>query len=409
MIDIKRKVDEIAKPKPLIKREIKIPDKNRLIVFQDLSLSDCIRGVDFDFKTNSNIIILCGDEQLVKDAETSVLETLNQITFRESTLQSLDIAAILSTEQIKDKIKKEKEGKGWQCGYTIADKRLRVYGVRTCDLELFEEMIKSYVVVQNIKYTGKVTNVSVLEQNLERVERKYSPYAKLSIKFQKNEVVIQATCLASYKEPLDEELEKQIDVHLIKDEILQIDPNIVKYIKENAFGAMKKEIARMKLKEDVIELNDTKGTIRITGNARVRQQILGVVQDIASKVHSHWIPIEREGIHDYIMGGNGYTIVKDINDKKQCSIRMATLYEMNDQNIYCIVPLETGQALFVGHGSLTNPNYPVDAIVNAANKELSHRDGQAKAIVDKGKSSTFVVNHIPGIFMNTDLNYFNSE
>ena len=47
--------------------------------------------------------------------------------------------------------------------------------------------------------------------------------------------------------------------------------------------------------------------------------------------------------------------------------------------------MATGQTVFVVKGDLTD--YKVDVIVNAANEQMAHVGGIAKAIVDKGDST----------------------
>ena len=56
--------------------------------------------------------------------------------------------------------------------------------------------------------------------------------------------------------------------------------------------------------------------------------------------------------------------------------------------------MPTGQSVVVAQGDLTD--YKVDAIVNAANPQMVHSGGIAKAIVDKGnaQSSFDAVRHV---------------
>ena len=58
-------------------------------------------------------------------------------------------------------------------------------------------------------------------------------------------------------------------------------------------------------------------------------------------------------------------------------------FAMKQPKIKSKLELDSGHLVFVAEGDLTA--YKVDVIVNAANEDLAHVGGIAKAIVDKGQ------------------------
>ncbi|KAL4224957.1 poly ADP-ribose polymerase [Mactra antiquata] len=380
-------IDKLAKPKPIVDKKMRVEVRDKLDAFARLELQDSIGGVDINIDVKSGLIKIHGEETQVKEAETCVLQLLNHIVFCETDLAVDGFSGILSSQLIQDKINADKESNGWRCGFLIDGNRLKIFAIDQTVLNGFKDLIMAQLSEQDIRYEGRVDTHSTLRENLQKIEDEYSPYVKLSVNVKQREVVIHIVSTKSHVDCIVEELNENIDAYLIKEEIVPMGPSVFKYFLEKSFPDLKSILAQLNLKiGDVLQINEEKSVITVVGDKKTRNKVIPVVTKLARAIRSHWSYIEREGIHNYMLDGKGNSILGKINAVKKCHIRWVTQYEMMEDGINCIVPLKTGQSIFLCYGSLIYPGYPIDAIVIAANKKLQHKRQLAADLVSKGEN-----------------------
>ncbi|XP_053385259.1 protein mono-ADP-ribosyltransferase PARP14-like [Mercenaria mercenaria] len=382
---IENDLDAIQPPKPIVKKDVKVSNKIKLAAFADLQMGDTVGGVTVDCQINDGLIRIHGDKETISKAEIEILEILNQIVVESTNFSSREAANILITPLMRDKIESCKDDLGERCGYLIEKDTLNVFSTGQANLEKFEKKIKALIIEEDKTLQGKVEHESNFKVKIKEIEDIYSPYVKLASKISKENVVIHIVCGKDYYGPVCDDLNENVETLLITNEEIRISPHIVKYIQKKSIENIHKSIKQIGLSKDVFESDVGKTALRAKGNASVRQRVVGIVQTEAKKIQVSWRQIEEEGIHDYF--ADGYKFLLDEIQKHQCEFRIATQYEMKNEDMHCIVTLETGQALFVGAGTLENPKLPVDVIVNAANAKLEHKGGLAAVLVKAGGKS----------------------
>ncbi|XP_053383671.1 protein mono-ADP-ribosyltransferase PARP14-like [Mercenaria mercenaria] len=384
---LEKDIDAIQPPKPIVKKDVTVSNKIKLAAFADLQMGDTVGGVTVDCQVSAGVIRIHGDKETIDKAEIEILEILNQIVVESSNFSSKEAANILITPLMCDKIESCKDDLGERCGYLIEKDTLYVFSTGQANLEKFEKKIKALIIEEDKTLQGKVENESTFKAKIKDIEDIYTPYVKLTSKISKENVVIHIVCGKDYYGPVCNDINEKVETLLVTKEKINISPHIVKYIQKKSIENIHKAIKQSGLPKDVFESDAEKAVLHAKGNARVRQQVVGIVQTEAKKIQASWRQIEKEGIHDYFADGEGYKFLLNEIPKHQCEFRIATQYEMKNEDMHCIVTLETGQALFVGAGTLENPNLPVDVIVNAANTKLEHRGGLAAVLVKAGGKS----------------------
>ncbi|KAL4224955.1 ADP-D-ribose binding [Mactra antiquata] len=386
---MEEKIAKLVKQRPVIERNIKVNAKDKLIAFTDLRLQDNFTEFDINIEPKSGIVRLRGVDTQVRETETKILELLNSIAVSETDLAFGEFESILRSQLIQDKINAYKESNGWRCGFIIERKKLKVFAIDKTVLDSFRDMIMAQLSEQQVRYEGKeVVKHTVLRAHIQRIEEEYSPYVKLSVKITKTDVTVTILSTASHVDHIVQELKDTIGAYLIKEEIIPFSPNIFQFFYEKSFPDLKKYMKQRNFNvSEILRVDEEKSIVAVVGNTKVRNDMVPLITKFASKIRSHWIYIERDGIHNYMLDGKGNCTIEKIQAAKKCRIRWATQNEMADYDIYSIVPLKTGQCIFLCHGSLKNPSYPVDAIVIAADRKLQHKRNLAVRLVIKGGES----------------------
>ncbi|XP_052798177.1 protein mono-ADP-ribosyltransferase PARP14-like isoform X3 [Mya arenaria] len=392
---LQEKLNKIEPPRPRMTKSIPF-EKHilpRLIAFKDLALYEAFEAdsLDVTVDTDKITLTLTGVKEDVEKAETEIWAMLNRIVEHQFEFPDKAHKEILTTKLMTDKIQDCINDLGTRCGFTTVDGKITLYASAKVQLEQLEREILDLVSLEELEFEGKIVDKRTLEKKLKEIEENFKPYVKISYEMVTSLIKVKVVSGKDYLPLVVDKLEKEVDVLLQRREKIHMSPYILKYICDiTAMASIKKElkgIKAVKIDPNVLSFNKKDENLYVEGVELVRRTVIDVVKTYAAKVFASWRNIQGPGIGTHCSSSNEefVEILRATRKSHKCEFKIATKEEMKENRVHCIVILDSGQGLFVGTGSLTDPTLEVDVVVNPTNCDLKHmRKGLGRDLVEEG-------------------------
>ena len=261
------------------------------------------------------------------------------------------------------------------------------------DLKKFGGILKS-----NIEETTFV--VSKIEQTSfkEDVWREfytnlYMRYSgKLHLELLKSKSVVNLVAHAEDFEDILQEVKKHIQRNAVKDEIWKFETAHARMISQ----WMKEDLVKIEqdLERYYVKIHPKGNLGFLISSAGDGLELSKIrIERLASRIVMEEMTIKHPGMPYYFTQESGRYFIKSLEDRHRVIIDYTGQTGSNGNELKQVVH-PSGVIVRVIVGDMTS--HPVDAIVNAANGNLAHVGGLAKAIVDKGISiSSFALKKSP--------------
>ncbi|XP_072025000.1 protein mono-ADP-ribosyltransferase PARP14-like [Amphiura filiformis] len=181
------------------------------------------------------------------------------------------------------------------------------------------------------------------------------------------------------------DLGKFLEENVVIEKIIKVSKLHTEYIRQY----LGKELSDIQRQNPGVNIESSKVGFVVRGNDQWSNEVALKIEKLKSKIVERKHSVEKPGIPDLLRAPKGQRFLKNIAHNCECVICSDFNDEVDSEvattrsssEILCHVTVK-GCRLLVCKGDLTKEN--VDAIVNAANQDLEHVGGLAKAIVQAG-------------------------
>jgi hypothetical protein len=198
------------------------------------------------------------------------------------------------------------------------------------------------------------------------------------------------------KSDIEKEIEDFIKLHCRHTETLKCDKGVYLYLQ--FYGQKQIQQIESKLKEMEVKITGDKHNFNyeIKGNKTGISIALKKFSEMMRTVHSDTYKLDAFGIRDYFLSQPGKKDTLDIAKRQSCVVLQETEYskdkaikglkdgglKLSSPGIKRVFVHDENRKIYLVEGDITQ--LKVDVVVNAANNDMDHYGGLAKAIVYAG-------------------------
>ncbi|XP_071948864.1 protein mono-ADP-ribosyltransferase PARP14-like [Antedon mediterranea] len=375
--DIKRKKNIVERPEKFGDEKIK---KIRLLDFEVTAKSKF--GVDFVVDDDSSTVIFKGLPGDIDSASLYLYRDLENIVE-----VSFPCEAEISKFLLKfydDVIRVEREDNHFPIEYIIEENRVKVYSTSLDHAKAARSSIKKMIKNQKYQLSTDKVKVMKLDEGKALLESfKALELVTVGISQVKGESCIMITGFDMVVSQVISKLDEFILTNQILEKKQAVDKGVVLLL-ENHHS---QEISTL---EKVLEAFSVKlttkgdiGCIIIRGSRsgidKATEEIIAFERKVQTGKHL----ISQPGMASYFKEEKGRRALKSVENMFKCIIEVDGKFTSSESmQVLLRHRLQRGVELTICKADMTEMN--VDVIVNAANEQLQHVGGLAKAIVDAG-------------------------
>ena len=393
--------------------------KLKLLQLSDVCkrLQRTYQQLKISFDLDNEILYLDGPRKLLKEVQAEVFKFISKMIERSVELPT-NLINILKKPHVSNIVQEQLNERGIQAVFVYDQCRslneIQVLGVDAKSTQEAEKMLLGAVQERNINLSQE--NTQVLDSC------RWKDYcAALSMTF-KAGIVADMPSNTVWVSGLTEDVKECFDeiihfleVNTILRETVLLDPGFTRFVFERCgskLDSIKRDLSTSSV--DIRMATDFKG-IEISGTAEGLMESFPRIVSLTETIQQDSVPINKPGMKKFFTDGKGPKLLKTIEDTNNCTIIVSERNENeasasvaeagiegrkdSSGELICSYLTKQGKTISVLKGDITK--HRVDAIVNAANKELKHVGGLAAAIVRAGgqeiqaRCDKFVQDHGP--------------
>ncbi|XP_071947630.1 protein mono-ADP-ribosyltransferase PARP14-like [Antedon mediterranea] len=375
--EIKRKKDIVVKSEECKALKMK---KIHLLNFEETSKSKF--GVDFVVDDNSSTIIFKGLPGDINDATLCLYKDLENIAETSFLCESAEIRKFLM--KFYDEVIRVQRENHLHIEYVVEENRVKVYSASLDHAKAARSSIGKLIKCQ--KYTLSNDEIKVMKSAEGKLlfEEFYKNKSTVGISQSEDETCIMITGFDSFVDQVISKLDKFLRANLILEKKRTVDKGVVMLLKNHH----SQEISAIEKawEEFFVELiipNSDLGYIIIKGNPSGIDKAIREIIVLESKVQTDEHVISQPGMASFFKEEKGIKKMMGVENDFKCIVEVDGKFTSSESmQVLLRHRLQRGVELIICKADMTKMN--VDAIVNAANKQLLHSGGLAKAIVDAG-------------------------
>ncbi|XP_067675632.1 protein mono-ADP-ribosyltransferase PARP14-like [Haliotis asinina] len=334
--------------------------------------------------TETDIITFEGPNADVITAKLECLRVAQNLVLEGVTFKSEEAMKVLGSRNTTDFIQPKLSHA--HCVWGLGEKEVRVYAGTEADAKNGRKVVETSLIETAVAIdTSASTLLSTAEWREKRGELLEAHPGKLALVHQKEALLIVST--SDIGDLVKEEVEQFFRRNVLRSKSLSLEPSTAKFLnmfKSNEIRSVEGKLEKHRVKV-IVEEGSVCCELRISGYQQgfveAEKRLNQMISEIFSKRHKICLP----GIEEFFVKGKGRELLSAVEQNEKCIIEVKDkspdkkekkMREMKRWDV------PSGGVLSVILGDMRDLG--VDAIVNAANKDLQHGGGVAKAIVDKG-------------------------
>ena len=254
-----------------------------------------------------------------------------------------------------------------------------------------ESVIESPVVVKN--EARPLLTSEEWQSKAKEIEQQGEGLIKIISEADKSQIII--LCTDKWEGLSREFIEDFLTANTIYEEILNLEPGMMRYLQMNCVDAITKVGTKIENEKGNVTINNTGIVIRATqtGMNLAKFAIDKILQDVKKQTHT----ITKPGIGKHLDSSAGQEKLRNVEKNERVAIDVSSEDSSDDNSgtslsstgvmrqelAVCVTPMGKKISAMV----VDILELEVDVIVNPANKDLRHIGGIAKFIVDKGEKN----------------------
>ncbi|XP_077985210.1 protein mono-ADP-ribosyltransferase PARP14-like [Glandiceps talaboti] len=350
-------------------------------------------NVRIDVNKESSTVTFEGPSLAVKDAELNMFKTINNTAI--GTLQSFPYVAFLKQEGVEQIIHDMFREKQISATYHIEYGDVRCSATNQIHLEQAVDILRRRIIEKKVSSTS-VTADEDWKQLIRDIQAEYHVNISGPARSETNNITV-----VGFREGVDSavrKLQQFMDERTPVETFIDMKPGEARYVTE----VNKDEMKAIQQKHDAIieqVIKRPKSGVMIYSSPKSKSGVVSCIKDILRRVHHKEHVMTKPGMEHLFASDKGKAFTKFIESEVNCridvsykAIRSGATHEhlnrfesfptTSSESTLVRLNLDDGRRISVIRGDITKMQ--VHAIVNAANGNLDHCGGLAKAIVDAG-------------------------
>ncbi|KAL5021121.1 hypothetical protein ScPMuIL_000276, partial [Solemya velum] len=358
------------------------------------------KGMKMKVNVSKKEIVFEGISNDVKAAQLEIFEKVTKIVSSKPPNMSQRKLAFMDSREVKDYLVNQLLTSGIVGVWNIENKNVIVYAMTDSDAVKAAHVLKDSIIecpVDIEEESVPILSLPSWQQTITNEEQMYPGRVKIYPEVDQLKIFILSTDDLASK--ILEIVSDFLKFNTIKKLSLHFQTGILRYLRN--YHERDIQDIEEKLQPLQVQMRVTDSGIDIKGTEDGLQQAKFKLDQLVEPVVKRTHILNQPGIPKFIQSEKGQDRLKTIEHTNKCIIDVSGSSddEMNDedegfeiiqpssvaisgQKIHAVCSPQTGISIYALEGDMTE--LVVDVIVNAANPELEHSGGLAKALVDKG-------------------------
>lgn len=345
--DLMAAIDCITRPPASISEKIELVDAEKLqamVKFHIISKIEKEENVSAAIEQTG--VILKGPQQNVKIAKDRIYAEYIQIQKHVRNLPNKHYKELLQTGMVQDKIAFElakfklNEGIDWK---VVASERLYVICKSPDLLKQIADTIVNVIRNQEFQFEGDASkHGDKLDAEISKIRETYKPYARISNKTYKGNIVVSITCIEGYIDTLHQKVKEAVEPYLTREIKISLPVSFALYINDYMSNELQMNLKREEINGKALQYKND--SFFVIGQARTCNNIKHAVNSLAKQVHMEWVAHTAHGIDMYFSEKEGVELIRSM--RGQCVLKLMTKNEMKNNNVHAVTVLDSGAVLF---------------------------------------------------------------
>ncbi|XP_046335597.2 protein mono-ADP-ribosyltransferase PARP14-like [Haliotis rufescens] len=345
---------------------------------------DMFPKVNTRIDTQKDIVTFEGPSADVLSAKLECLRIVQNLIIERTPFKTEEAMKLLRSHKTADFIQKKLNSVRcvWGCG----NKEVLIYAETEADAKkgrnVFETSLTELTIAVDTATEAVLRKAEWGEKRSGLLE---AHQGKLELVQQKGNLLI--LCTSDIGGSVREEVEKFLSMNALRSKSLPLEASTAKFL--NMFKSNEIRLIEGKLEKHQVKIIVDEGIVscelKISGYQKGFADAEKLLNKMTSQIFSKQHKIVLPGIEEFFVKGKGRELLSAVEQNVKCIIQpkdMSPEKKEKKKREMRRWDVPSGGVLSVILGDMRD--LAVDAIVNAANRDLQHGGGVAKAIVDKG-------------------------
>jgi len=363
-------ITSIKPPKQKQKKEIPIRDERKRKAFSVLKTGKFPSVISFD--ENNGKITIEADEDKIDTHLKEVEEFITSISIKEILLDDKDSIRSKIIAASRQDIEQTAQKSNLEVYFfEESPKKIIVFSANGNHIDKLTDIIYEAITEKEVRLHATIPNKQTLLDIVKKAKEQFT--ASINVEHDQEIVLFKIICQTTQFENLSKFLESETEGNSESVERIYLREETMKFFRDHKSPDIKG--VKIESSKNVIEIFGTEDTKKATKQAIMKE---------ISNVQSHWKCIAEGGIGGLV--DDSIKQIEKLAKANKTRLKYAKKEELRDLGINCVGLLQTGQAVVVVTGDITDPSDDLvpDVIVNAANSDLRHGGGLARIISKKG-------------------------